>query len=152
MWKTSIERLPLSNLKQLYALNKEKSALVKAGDSSGPPVSIKFFKFFAFLLLRGEVVVRLGEFGRYFKDSPELMLDDSSMLPKVTRMLSQLQRFDIDSKAKLVRFWRDINPCLLLDSFQLWIDPIRHREQVKGLKKVWEELVEQEVASFPLQA
>ena len=89
MWKISIEYMACDTLKQQYLISSSSQKLV---------TSIKYYKFFAFVLLKGEVLRSLGEFRKYFKEGPEIVLDDTSMAPKVTRLLGSLQKFDIDSK------------------------------------------------------
>ena len=49
------------------------------------------------------------------------MLEETNLAPRVTRILLQLQKFEVSSKKKLVEVWRD-NPGYLMDCVLLWID------------------------------
>lgn len=125
MWKLSIEHINLASLKPQY--------------TQDGTTSVKFYKFFGYLLLKGVVITALAPYSKSFKDSPSLILDDQSLSPKVTRMLASLHKFDIDSLEKLRQIWSQ-NSLFLQDCLILWIDT-RHKDQIKNLKKEWDSLI-----------
>ena len=58
-------------------------------------------------------------------------------------MLGWLQKFNIDSKAKLLDMWENVNALYLQDSFLRWFDPIRRKEAVKKVKAEWEDIIKE---------
>jgi len=108
LWPLSIEQLPLSQLKAQYTVNGQ--------------VSLQYYSFFAYLLLKGEIFPDFKNLSKKFSDNPSCVLDDTNLTPKVTRVLGNLAKFNIDSKDKLRSMWKDVNPQFLLDCLVLWID------------------------------
>lgn len=128
MWKLSIQQIDLQILKPQFVL------------TSNNQTSIQYYAFFAYLLLKGDILPKFKQFTKLYFDSPSVILDDTNLTQKVTSMLSCLQKFNIDSKSKLIDMWRNTNPFFLRDSFILWFDPARQKATIKQLKNDWEEI------------
>ena len=101
MWKLNIQEINISTIKPQFTL------------SSNNQTSIQYYAYFAYLLLKGEVFPKFKDFVKSYSDHPSVILDDANLTQKVTRMLSWLQKFDVDSKSKLNQIWQDQNPFFL---------------------------------------
>lgn len=120
MWKLTIEQIPLSLLKPQFELQGTKQ------------ISMQYYSFFAYLLLKGHIFPKFSQLQKFLSDSPSALLDDGNLTQKVTRLLSSLQKFDIDSKHKLAEMWSTSNSLFLQDSICLWISDKSKIKEIKS--------------------
>jgi hypothetical protein len=92
---------------------------------------MQYYAYFAYLLLKGQIFSSFTPLQKHFSDSLALLLDDTNLTQKVTRMLSCLQRFDIDTKEKLTEMWQGANQLFLQDCVCLWIKDNNKIKEVK---------------------
>ena len=93
---------------------------------------MQYYSFFAYLLLKGHIFPKFSGLQRFLSDSPSALLDDGNLTQKVTRLLSSLQKFDIDTKDKLGDMWRTSNSLFLLDCICLWLSEKSKIKEVKS--------------------
>jgi len=84
------------------------------------------FAHFAYVLLSGQVVLTdiLDSLikKKCLLAAPESVLEGSNLAPRVTRLVSTLRKWQIDSKAKLITFWRTKDVSFLHDILSLWFN------------------------------
>lgn len=95
---------------------------------------MQYYAYFAYLLLKGQILPSFSSLQKHYSGSPALLLDDTNLTQKVTRMLSCLQRFDIDTKDKLTEMWQGANQLFLQDCICLWI---KDKDKIKEVKQKW---------------
>ena len=122
MWKLSIEQINLSQLLQQFS-------------NKADGTSISFYSYFAYLLLKGEIIQEFQQFNKAYNQPAENVLDETNLAPRVTRILLQLQKFDVSSLGKLKEIWR-INPAYLMDCIMIWIN-----KPGDAFKKEWQKII-----------
>ena len=108
--------------------------------SSG--ISIQYYSFFAYLLLKGDIIPEFKEFNKFFVEKVDCVLDETNLTPKVTRLLSNLSKFDIESKAQIIDLWKNVNGHFLLDRVLLWVDQVRFKKEIPNIKAKWTEMIQ----------
>ena len=120
MWRLTIEQVPLELLKPQFEIPGTKQ------------ISMQYYSFFAYLLLKGHIFPKFSRLQKFLSDSPTALLDDGNLTQKVTRLLSSLQKFDIDTKNKLSNMWSTSNSLFLQDCICLWLSDKSKIKEIKS--------------------